>query len=70
MEDAGLCAVHAKRQTVMKADMVLAKRIRGDDNQDYRDLMDKSGDEVFYQLPYKNEKDGMKALKSQVKNMM
>ena len=70
MEDAGLCAVHAKRQTVMKQDMILAKRIRGDDNVDFRDLMDKSGDEVFYQLPYRNEKEGMNALKAQVKNMM
>ena len=47
-EDAGLCAVHAKRQTVMKADMILARRIRGDENHDHVDRMDKSGNEVFY----------------------
>lgn len=69
LEDAGLCAVHAKRQTLTKADMLLARRIRGDDNSDYIDRMEKSGNEVFYQLPYRDEKAGMKALKSQVKNM-
>lgn len=69
LEDAGLCAVHAKRQTVMKSDMMLARRIRGDDNNDYIDRMEKSGNEVFYQLPYRDEKAGMKALRSQVKNM-
>lgn len=29
MEDANLCAIHAKRVTVMKKDMDLARRIRG-----------------------------------------
>jgi histone H3 len=29
-EDTNLCAIHAKRVTVMKKDMVLARRIRGD----------------------------------------
>jgi len=28
-EDANLCAVHAKRVTIMKKDMDLARRIRG-----------------------------------------
>lgn len=69
LEDAGLCAVHAKRQTVTKADMLLARRIRGDENHDHVDRMEKTGDEVFYQLPYRNEKEGMQALKAQVKNM-
>ena len=69
LEDAGLCAVHAKRQTVTKADMLLARRIRGDDNHDHVDRMEKTGDEVFYQLPYRNEKEGMQALRAQVKNM-
>ncbi|GAB4814687.1 hypothetical protein N2152v2_001733 [Parachlorella kessleri] len=36
MEDAMLCAVHAKRVTLMVKDMSLAKRIRGDDNWDHR----------------------------------
>ena len=64
MEDAGLCAVHAKRQTVMKSDMILARRIRGDENHDHVDRMDKSGNEVFFSLPYTNVPAGMKALQS------
>ena len=51
-EDTNLCAIHAKRQTVMKKDMELARRIRGDRNMDYRDMMPKTGDEKFIQLPY------------------
>ena len=33
--DANLCAIHAKRKTVMKQDMELARRIRGDDTRKY-----------------------------------
>ena len=29
-EDANLCAIHAKRVTVMKSDITLARRIRGE----------------------------------------
>jgi len=29
-EDTNLCAIHAKRVTIMAKDMLLAKRIRGD----------------------------------------
>ena len=36
---------------------------------DHVDRMEKTGDEVFYSLPYRNEKDGMQALRAQVKNM-
>jgi len=50
-EDTNLCAIHAKRVTVQKKDMDLARRIRGDRNLDYRDLQPKSGDEIFLQLP-------------------
>ena len=53
-EDANLCALHAKRVTVMKKDMDLARRIRGDSNNDFRDQMDKDGTETFYELPYRN----------------
>ena len=49
--------------------MVLAKRIRGDDNNDFVDRVEKSGDEVFWQLPYRNEKEQMQQLRAQVKNM-
>jgi len=69
MEDAGLCAIHAKRQTVTKSDLLLARRIRGDQNKDHIDHIEKSGDEIFYQLPYRNEKEGMQELFAQVKNM-
>jgi histone H3/H4 len=31
-EDTNLCAIHAKRSTIMKKDMDLARRIRGDRN--------------------------------------
>ena len=37
-EDANLCAIHANRVTVMKKDMDLARRIRGERFQDHRDL--------------------------------
>ena len=62
-EDANLCAIHASRVTVMKKDLDLARRIRGERFHDHRDLQPKTGNEIFYQLPYYNEKDGMKDLK-------
>ena len=62
-EDSNLCAIHAKRVTIMKKDMDLARRIRGDANHDFRDTMPKSGDEVFYQLPYVMNKENMGELK-------
>ena len=69
-EDTNLCAIHAKRVTVQKKDMDLARRIRGDRNFDYRDLQPKSGDEVFLQLPYRSMSDSQKAmLKQQVAQM-
>ena len=36
-EDTNLCAIHAKRQTILKKDMDLARRLRGDRNFDYVD---------------------------------
>ena len=62
-EDANLCAIHASRVTVMKKDLELARRIRGERFHDHRDLQPKTGNEVFYQLPYHNEKDELKQLK-------
>ena len=62
-EDAQLCAVHAKRVTIRKQDMDLARRIRGDANWDRTDHIEKSGDEDFYSLPYRNEKEGMAQLR-------
>ena len=51
-EDTNLCAIHAKRQTVMKKDMELARRIRGDRNFDFVDRQPKDGSEDFQSLPY------------------
>lgn len=65
-EDAQLCAIHAKRVTVMKKDMDLARRIRGDANRDFRDTMPKSGDEQFFSLPYSNDKDALKQLRAKI----
>ena len=47
-EDANLCAIHANRVTIMKKDMDLARRIRGELFWDRRDLMPKTGNEIFY----------------------
>ena len=65
-EDCNLCAIHAGRVTVMKKDMELARRIRGENSHDHRDLQPKNGQEAFYQLPYFNEKDGMKHLQKMI----
>uniref|UniRef100_A0A7S3N9W1 Core Histone H2A/H2B/H3 domain-containing protein n=1 Tax=Euplotes harpa TaxID=151035 RepID=A0A7S3N9W1_9SPIT len=35
LSDSNLCAIHAKRQTVMVKDVLLASRIRGDDVRTY-----------------------------------
>ena len=61
-EDSNLCAIHANRVTVMKKDLDLARRIRGERFMDHNDEQPKTGKEVFYQLPYYNEKDEMKNL--------
>ena len=66
-EDTNLCAIHANRKTIMKKDMELARRVRGERYHDHRDLMPKSGSEVFYQLPYHNEKEGMNQLRKTIK---
>ncbi len=47
-EDANLCAIHANRVTVMKKDLDLARRIRGERFHDHRDLQPKTGQEIFY----------------------
>ena len=52
-EDTNLCAIHAKRSTVMRQDMMLARRIRGDDFADHIDRLPKSGKENFQSLPYR-----------------
>jgi len=62
-EDTNMCALHAQRVTVMKKDMDLARRIRGDENWDYVDRVGKSGKEHFDMLPYRNIKAGNAMLK-------
>ena len=59
-EDTNLCAIHANRVTVMKKDLDLARRIRGDRHLDHRDMQPKTGHEVFYSLPeYGSMKSGL-----------
>ena len=48
--------------------MDLARRIRGDANNDHRDLMEKSGNEPdFVMLPYRNPAAGHAHLKKHFK---
>ena len=68
-EDTNLCAIHAKRMTIHKKDMQLARRIRGDANYDFTDHQPKTGDEVFLQLPRVINKESMNALRKQVNSM-
>ena len=57
-EDTNLCAIHAKRGTIMRKDMLLARRLRGDRNFDYRDMGAKDGaGETYFSLPYRNVKE-------------
>lgn len=65
-EDANLCAIHANRVTIMKKDMELARRIRGDNNHDFTDHMPKTGDENFLMLPYSNDKEALRLLQKHV----
>ena len=43
-EDAQLCAIHAHRVTVMKKDMDLARRIRGEHYRDFREQNPNKGE--------------------------
>ncbi len=65
-EDANLCAIHASRMTVMKKDLDLARRLRGERFHDHRDMQPKTGKEIFYMLPYHNEADAMKNLQKAI----
>ena len=55
-EDANLCALHANRVTIMRKDMDLARRIRGDGHNDRR--VDEREEDYkklkadYMQLPY------------------
>jgi len=68
-EDTNLCAIHAKRMTVQRKDMQLARRIRGDRHHDFTDHNPKTGNEVFLQLPYTGGENAMNKLRKQVASM-
>lgn len=63
LEDANLCALHAKRVTLMRQDMLLARRIRGENLRDFT-AERASQDQPGKQLPYRNVAEAMAALKS------
>ena len=67
-EDSNLCCLHAQRVTVMKKDMELARRIRGDANQDYVNR-DPVQQEKFIQLPYAKPRQGEADLLKQIGNL-
>ena len=68
-EDSNLCAIHAKRQTIMKKDMDLARRIRGERFHDHVDRHVWTAEEqkTFHSLPYTNEKKQMEYLRQLIK---
>ena len=68
-EDTNLCAIHAKRVTVQKKDMDLARRIRGDRRYDFRDHQPKSDDQIFLSLPNDRDPQKMHALRQAVRSM-
>ena len=59
-EDAQLCAIHAHRVTVMKKDMDLARRIRGEHYRDFREENLKKGE------PLETEAAQIKKIKDQI----
>ena len=68
-EDANLCAIHASRVTVMKKDLDLARRIRGERCNDHvATHFTRDNNQTFYQLPYYNEAEEMKNLKKAIAN--
>lgn len=73
-EDTTLCAVHARRTTIMQKDMALARRIRGDKNMDHiiRDRNHNQADREYDQklqkhtrLQQHNEMEALKAQRQQ-----
>ena len=68
-EDSNLCCLHANRVTVMKKDMELARRIRGDANQDFMNRDPSPQEEVHYALPYVNSRQGEADLAKQIADL-
>ena len=65
-EDAGMCALHANRVTVMRKDMDLARRIRGDAQHDHRVEDPSKAGQGYAQLPYNNNAADMAKLRKQL----
>ena len=54
----------------MKKDILLARRLRGDEHADFRDLQPKTGREEFIHLPYYDKNgEGFRALQAKVGKM-
>ena len=66
-EDTNLCAIHAKRATIFKKDMDLARRIRGDRNMDFSSHAsnDRKG-EQYFSLPQSRKGPEMDNLRKMV----
>jgi len=65
-EDANMCCLHANRVTLMKKDMDLARRIRGDAAHDHRVEDPAKAKEAHLQLPYSNNAAEMAKLRKQL----
>ena len=65
-EDANLCCLHANRVTLMRKDMDLARRIRGDAAHDHRVEDPAKAKEAHLQLPYSNNAAEMAKLRKQL----
>ena len=65
-EDAKACALHANRVTIMRKDMDLARRIRGDAHHDHRVEDPSKAGGSYVQLPYSNNAAEMAKLRKQL----
>ena len=65
-EDANMCALHANRVTIMRKDMDLARRIRGDAQHDHRVEDPSKAGQGYAQLPYNNNAADMAKLRKQL----
>jgi hypothetical protein len=72
-EDTSLCAIHAKRVTILQQDLQLARRIRGDRNHDLKGPSSLSKKpalyiegEQFYSLPYKTNRQAQGIMRNLV----
>ena len=56
-EDTNLCAIHGQRTTIMKKDLHLAMRIRGDRNNNFvnKEIREEYEDDPHVMLDYSNK---------------